>query len=222
MNENRTRHRSRITGMFLILAVAAAVLSGRLAYLMVFRSEYYSEKAEDLHQRERTIKAARGEISLEEARSDPQRKSLTSYIGTDPLKKIDRSVHGMTLLPGDKVLLMSDGVFGTLTEQEILRAAQGDAQVMAEYLSEPDETMSEALCELEQTGIQISYDGRIEVPGPSRLGRPQKFGVEHTTQIRTRVNQDYFRNVLLANYDSTCCLTGVSVPALLTASHIKP
>ncbi len=62
MNENRTRHRSRITGMFLILAVAAAVLSGRLAYLMVFRSEYYSEKAEDLHQRERTIKAARGEI----------------------------------------------------------------------------------------------------------------------------------------------------------------
>ena len=79
-------------------------------------------------------KAARGEISLEEARSDPQRKSLTSYIGTDPLKKIDRSVHGMTLLPGDKVLLMSDGVFGTLTEQEILRAAQGDAQVMAEGL----------------------------------------------------------------------------------------
>lgn len=62
MNENRARHRSRITGMFLILAVAAAVLSGRLAYLMVFRSEYYSEKAEDLHQRERTIKAARGEI----------------------------------------------------------------------------------------------------------------------------------------------------------------
>ena len=62
MNENRTRHRSRITGMFLILAVAAAVLSERLAYLMVFRSEYYSEKAEDLHQRERTIKAARGEI----------------------------------------------------------------------------------------------------------------------------------------------------------------
>lgn len=101
-------------------------------------------------------------------------------------------------------------------------AATMDAQVMAEYLSEPDETMSEALCELEQTGIQISYDGRIEVPGPSRLGRPQKFGVERTTQIRTRVNQDYFRNVLLANYDSTCCLTGVSVPALLTASHIKP
>ena len=62
MNENRTRHRGRITFLFLALAVVAAALSGRLAYLMVFRSQYYSEKAEDLHQRERTIKAARGEI----------------------------------------------------------------------------------------------------------------------------------------------------------------
>ena len=62
MNENRTRHRSRITVLFLILAAAAAALSCRLAYLMIFRSEYYSGRAEDLHQRERTIKAARGEI----------------------------------------------------------------------------------------------------------------------------------------------------------------
>ncbi len=37
-------------------------LAGRLFYLMLFRSEHYSEMAEDLHQRERTIKAARGNI----------------------------------------------------------------------------------------------------------------------------------------------------------------
>ena len=37
-----------------------------------------------------------------------------------------------------------------------------------------------------------------------------------------RVNQDYFRSVLLANYGGTCCLTGIDIPALLTASHIKP
>lgn len=37
-------------------------LAGRLVFLMVFCSEYYGEKAEDLHQRERFIKAARGEI----------------------------------------------------------------------------------------------------------------------------------------------------------------
>lgn len=37
-------------------------LTGRLIFLMVFRGSYYSQKAEDLHQRERTIKAARGRI----------------------------------------------------------------------------------------------------------------------------------------------------------------
>ena len=62
MNENRTRHRARVTAMFLAVFLAASALCGRLAYLMIFRSEYYSGKAEDLHQRERTIKAARGRI----------------------------------------------------------------------------------------------------------------------------------------------------------------
>lgn len=37
-------------------------LIGRLAYLMIFEAEYYQEKAENLHEREREIKAARGEI----------------------------------------------------------------------------------------------------------------------------------------------------------------
>ena len=62
MNENRTHHRSRVTLIFLILVLAALALSGRLVYLMIFRSEHYSQMAEDLHQRERTIKAARGRI----------------------------------------------------------------------------------------------------------------------------------------------------------------
>lgn len=38
------------------------VLMVRLSYLMIFRADYYSEKADELHQRERAIKAARGEI----------------------------------------------------------------------------------------------------------------------------------------------------------------
>ncbi len=62
MNENRTHHRSRVTLIFLILVLAALALSGRLVYLMIFRSEHYSQMAEDLHQRERTVKAARGRI----------------------------------------------------------------------------------------------------------------------------------------------------------------
>ena len=39
-----------------------AGLTGRLVYLMVYRADYYSKMAEELHQRERSIKAARGRI----------------------------------------------------------------------------------------------------------------------------------------------------------------
>ena len=47
---------------FVICAIGVLVLITRLGYLMIFRSEYYSERAEELHQRERDIKAARGTI----------------------------------------------------------------------------------------------------------------------------------------------------------------
>ena len=48
--------------IFLCCSAMLAGLFGRLIYLMGFRSDYYYEKAEDLHERERDIKAARGEI----------------------------------------------------------------------------------------------------------------------------------------------------------------
>lgn len=62
MNSNKTHHRGRITLFCFLTAVMMLGLMGRLFYLMVYRSEYYSAKAEDLHERERTIKAARGNI----------------------------------------------------------------------------------------------------------------------------------------------------------------
>lgn len=57
-----THHRKKILVTVLILAIMMAGLMGQLGYLMIFRSEHYSRMADDLHERERTIKAARGEI----------------------------------------------------------------------------------------------------------------------------------------------------------------
>ena len=62
MNHNQTRHREKIALLFVLSALLTAVLLGRLFFLMVFCSGYYSEQAQELHQRERTIKAARGRI----------------------------------------------------------------------------------------------------------------------------------------------------------------
>lgn len=46
----------------LISCLLMLALTGRLIFLMIFRSQHYSDMAEELHQRERTIKAARGQI----------------------------------------------------------------------------------------------------------------------------------------------------------------
>ena len=97
-----------------------------------------------------------------------------------------------------------------------------DARVMSEHLANPDATISETMWELERRKINTSYNGRIEASGSSRPSQPQQLGLERVEQVRKRVNQDYFRGVLLANYGGACCLTGIDIPALLTASHIKP
>ena len=62
MYSNLTKHRKNTAVLGLLIALAMIGLMGRLSYLMIFRSEHYSAMAEDLHQRERTLKAARGRI----------------------------------------------------------------------------------------------------------------------------------------------------------------
>lgn len=62
MQRNKTLNRKKITIMFLVVFLGMCFLMGRLVYLMIFCSEYYGKKAEDLHERERDIKAARGKI----------------------------------------------------------------------------------------------------------------------------------------------------------------
>lgn len=59
---NRTPHRKKIFVLFSATLAALMVLMGRLSYLMIYQSEYYTNAARKLHERERDIKAARGRI----------------------------------------------------------------------------------------------------------------------------------------------------------------
>ncbi len=60
--KTKTYHRKKIMIVFFLCTLMLAGLMGRLVYLMVFRSDYYQQKADALHERERSIKAARGKI----------------------------------------------------------------------------------------------------------------------------------------------------------------
>lgn len=81
--------------------------NGRLVQL----NEEHNRGQELLHM------AARGEITYEEARNAPKKNGLTSFIGMGRLKYIDKSLESIPLVSGDRILLMTDGVFNALSDQ---------------------------------------------------------------------------------------------------------
>lgn len=63
--------------------------------------------------------------------SPARRKAITSYLGKEDLSQIDRIIEPIRLQAGDVVLLMSDGVYGTLTDDEMISCCTGTAQETA-------------------------------------------------------------------------------------------
>lgn len=79
-----------------------------------------------------------GKRSMAEALRDPNRRKLTSFIGMGELRHVDYNRTPIPLLPGDRVLLMSDGVYGTVSDAEmaaILRDC-GSVQLAASHIGQ--------------------------------------------------------------------------------------
>lgn len=62
MIRNKAYNRKKIVVTFFVCTATFFILTGRLVFLMIGKSDYYTEKARELHERERPIKAARGKI----------------------------------------------------------------------------------------------------------------------------------------------------------------
>lgn len=83
---------------------------------------------------ELAVEVANGAISRTEALHHPDRDVLTSYLGLAALSEIDRNVRPFPLLPGDRVLLCSDGLYKMLPEDEMVAALAGGPQQASEQL----------------------------------------------------------------------------------------
>ena len=77
-------------------------------------------------------RAAEGGFPFDGPEDEPRRRALTSYIGMGVLKEVDFNTEPIRVLPGDRLLLMTDGVFGTVTDAELAEAMRMDAQQAAE------------------------------------------------------------------------------------------
>ena len=95
--------------------------------------------------------------------------------------------------------------------------AKGEKDVWREFVEHPEALAFESARLIgQQTGQSIERSAEIddaELPPP---------GVEREAIVRLRVNQSFFRRRVLSAYGYRCCVTGLTVPELLVASHIVP
>jgi len=95
--------------------------------------------------------------------------------------------------------------------------SKGEVYVRDEFASNGEELAYQSeliLAKLKHEPIEISAGITLEsLP---------KEGKERSALVKVRVNQAFFRKTVLASYDNKCCITGLSIPELLVASHIIP
>lgn len=105
-----------------------------------------------------------------------------------------------------------------LGKKGLTHGSKKDAEIWERYKTEGDSLIDEAIRLLDAT-VKVDVSSGDEL-GYLMARLPE--GRDRTVIARTRVNQQYFRNTLLENYEHRCCVTGLKVDQLLVASHIKP
>jgi len=87
-----------------------------------------------------------------------------------------------------------------------------------EFFENKEELIFESeiiLAEKEQITIEQKFSEILE-------GTENLKGDTKIKEVKTRVNQSFFRKIVLVNYTSKCAITGIDLPDLLVASHIMP
>lgn len=87
-----------------------------------------------------------------------------------------------------------------------------------EFIGNKEELLFESekiLADLEKQTIESKFAGILS-------GTENLKGETKIREVKTRVNQNVFRQIVLANYSGKCAITGIDIPELLIASHIIP
>lgn len=86
---------------------------------------------EHIYKNQLALGAVNGERTLQEAWADPKGAGLVSFLGMGALTQVDWPAGPIRLVPGDKLILMSDGVYNALEEPELTAALAGEPEQAA-------------------------------------------------------------------------------------------
>lgn len=90
--------------------------------------------------------------------------------------------------------------------------------IWQEFIDNKDDFLFESeniLAEKELNTIERKYADIL-------IGTEKLVGESKIKEVKVRVNQNVFRQIVLANYSSKCAISGIDIPELLVASHIVP
>ncbi len=149
--KNKTYNKRKICIVFFFALAVIFFLIGRLVYLMVFDAEYYQEKAKDLHERERDIKAARGEIV----------DSKGTVLATN------RTVCTISVIHSQ--ITDSEGVIQALTEilemdEDTVRARVEKVSSIERIKTNVDKGIGDRIRNLELDGVKVDEDFKRYYP----------------------------------------------------------
>lgn len=129
--------------------VMALLREGRFHYLSVGDSRVclcrdgalFQLNREHVFRDELYLRAVNGETSVREALSHPQSAGLTSFLGMGQLKYADLPAQSIPIRPGDVFILMSDGVYNAIPEEELaglLSRGPGAAEALRAAIEDRD------------------------------------------------------------------------------------
>ena len=148
---HKTYHRSKTVFIFFACMIIFMGLIGRLSYLMIFQSEYYTEKAKQLHERERSIKAARGRIV------DSQGKILADNKTVCTISVI----HNQITEP-EKVIEMLCAELG-LSEEYVRKRVEKYSSI-EKIKSNVDKSVGDAIRAYDLDGVKVDEDYKRYYP----------------------------------------------------------
>lgn len=144
-------HRKKIWMVFLICIMLLLGLVGRLWYLMNVRAEYYSKKAEDLHERERDIKAARGKIL-----------DIRGNILADNRTVCTVSVIHSQIKDSEKVIRVLSGAL-SVKEEEIRKKVEKVSSI-ERIQTNVEKSIGDRIREYDLEGVKVDEDYRRYYP----------------------------------------------------------
>ncbi len=108
-----------------------------------------------------------------------------------------------------------------LARKGATNASKLDRAVWEEFFADWDGMVFESE-RLLAARLKVSLEETVAAASPEESAVVVREGTTREALVRQRVNQGFFRKMVLESYHSRCCITGLAVPSLLNASHIVP